>query len=176
MICYEFWRAWLFFADGVAAGLKFSNRNLESFSSTTNKAKQPMFTAQSKPVVRENNGVNQSIVVVAGSTTQPIASTNPCARLIGNKCYRCGKLGHWFSTCPKRAAVNLVVAEEGKTKGEQEGEEVYNDADGLWSQWGLRGRGRHAIREIFSDSEVVAHTEGGIRWSAEWDLPGTMHY
>ena len=37
----------------------------------------------------------------------------------------CGEPGHRSSTCPKWAAVNLVVAEEGKVNGE----EVYNDVD-----------------------------------------------
>ena len=53
----------------------------------------------------------------------------PLARPTGNKCYRCEEPGHRSSTCPKRAAVNLVVAEEGEVEGEQEGEEVYNDID-----------------------------------------------
>ena len=95
----------------------------------TNKGKQPMFTPRSQPVVRENSGVNQSIVVVAGSVAQPITNANPYARPIGNKCYKCGEPGHRSSTCPKRATVNLVVAEEGEVEGEQDGEEVYNDAD-----------------------------------------------
>ena len=56
-------------------------------------------------------------------------SANPNARLIGNKCYKCRELGHRSSTYPKQAAVNLVVAEEGEANSEQEGEEVYNDAN-----------------------------------------------
>ena len=86
-----------------------------------------MFTPRSQPVARENSGVNQSTVAVAGSTAQPIANANPYARPTGNKCYRCGEPGHRSSTCPKWTAVNLVVAEEGKVDGEQKGEEVYND-------------------------------------------------
>ena len=113
----------------LRAGSKFSNRNSESFGSTTNKGKQPMFTPRSQPRVRENSGVNQSTMAVAGSAAQPIANANPYVRPTGNKCYRCGEPGHRSSTCPKRAAVNLVVAEEGEVEGEQEGEEVYNDAD-----------------------------------------------
>ena len=81
-----------------------------------------MFTPRSQPVARENNGVNQSIVVVAGSTAQPIANANPYARLTGNKCYRCEELGHRSNT----AVVNLAVAEEGEVNDEQEGEEAYN--------------------------------------------------
>ena len=80
-------------------------------------------------MARENSGVNQSTVAVAGSVAQPIANANPYARPTGNKCYRCGEPGHRSSTCLKRAAVNLVVAEEGEVDGEQEGEEVYNDVD-----------------------------------------------
>jgi len=45
-------------------------------------------------MVRENNGVNQSTVAIAGFVAQLIANANPYARLIGNKCYKCGKLGH----------------------------------------------------------------------------------
>ena len=102
-------------------GSKFSNRSLDSSSSTANKSKQPMFTPQSQPMVRENSGINQSIVAVAGSTVQPIANANPYVRPTGNKCYRYGEPGHRSSTCPKRAAVNLVVAKEGKAEGEKEG-------------------------------------------------------
>ena len=57
----------------LRAGLKFSNHNSEPSSSIANKGKQPMFTPRSQPVARENNGVNQSIVAVAGSAAQPIA-------------------------------------------------------------------------------------------------------
>ena len=88
-----------------------------------------MFTLRSQPVVKENSGVNPSTVAVAGSAVQPIANTNPYARPTRNKCYRCGEPGFRYSTCPKRAAVNLVEAEEGEVEGEQEGEEVYNDAN-----------------------------------------------
>ena len=49
---------------------KFSNCISESSSSTTNKGKQPMFTPRSQPVVRENSGVNQSKVAVAGFIVQ----------------------------------------------------------------------------------------------------------
>ena len=87
-----------------------------------------MFTPRSQPVARENSGVNQSTVAVASSAAQPIANAF-YARSTGNKCYRCRELGHWSSTCPKQAAVNLVVAEEGEVDGEYEGEEVYNDVD-----------------------------------------------
>ena len=80
-------------------------------------------------MAKKSSGVNQSTVAVAGSAAQPIANANPYARPTGNKCYRCGEPGHWSSTCLKRAAVNLVVAEEGEVDGEQEGEEVYNDVD-----------------------------------------------
>ena len=88
-----------------------------------------MFTPRSQPVAKENNGVNQSIMAVAGSAAQPIANANPYARPTGNKCYRCGELGHRSSICPKRVVVNLVVGEEGEVDGEQEGERVYNDID-----------------------------------------------
>ena len=69
-----------------------------------------MFTPQSQLVVKENSGVNQSTVVVVGSTAQPIANANPYARPIGNKCYKCRELRHRSSTCLKQAVVNLVVA------------------------------------------------------------------
>ena len=111
------------------AGSKFSNRNSKPSSSTANKGKQPMFTPRSQPVARENSGVNQSTMAVAGFAAQPIVNANPYARATGNKSYRCGESGHRSSTCPKRAAVNLVVVEEGEVDGEQEGEEVYNDVD-----------------------------------------------
>ena len=88
-----------------------------------------MFTPRSKPVVRENSGVNQFTVAVAGSVAQLIANANPYARPTRNKCYKYGEPRHRSSTCPKRAAVNLVVAEEGEVDGEQEGEGVYNDVD-----------------------------------------------
>ena len=88
-----------------------------------------MFTPRSQPVARENSGVNQPTVAITGSATQPIANANPYARPIGNKCYKCREPRHRSSTCPKRVAVNLVVAEEGEVDGEQEGEEVYNDVD-----------------------------------------------
>ncbi|XP_030941580.1 uncharacterized protein LOC115966493 [Quercus lobata] len=113
----------------LRVGSKFSNRNSESSSSTANKGKQPMFTPRSQPVVRENSGVNQSIVAVVGSAAQSIANANHYSRPTRNKCYRCGEPGHQSSTCPKRVIVNLVVAKEGEVEGEQEGEEVYNDAD-----------------------------------------------
>ena len=113
----------------LRAGSNFSNRNSKPSSSTANKGKQPMFTPRSQPVARENSGVNQPTVAVTGSATQPIANANPYARPIGNKCYKCREPGHRSSTCPKRVAVNLVVAEEGEVDGEQEGEEVYNDVD-----------------------------------------------
>ena len=80
-------------------------------------------------MVKENSGVNQSIVVVAGSVAQLIANANPYARPTGNKFYRCREPGHQFSTCLKQAVVNLVVAEESKAEGERVGEEVYNDVD-----------------------------------------------
>ena len=80
-------------------------------------------------MVRENSGVNQSTVAVVGPAAQPIANANPYARPIGNKCYRCREPGHQSSIYLKWAAVNVVVAEEGETNGEQEGEEVCNDTD-----------------------------------------------
>ena len=113
----------------LRAGSNFSNRNSKPFSSTANKGKQPMFTPRSQPMARENSGVNQPTVAVAGLAAQPIANANPYARPTGNKCYRCGEPRHRSSTCPKRAAVNLVVPEEGEVDGEQKGEEVYNDVD-----------------------------------------------
>ena len=88
-----------------------------------------MFTPRSQPLARENSGVNQSTVAIASSAAQPIANANPYTRPIGNKRYRCEEPGHRSSTCPKRAAVNLVVVEEGEVDGEQESEEVYNDVD-----------------------------------------------
>ena len=88
-----------------------------------------MFTPRSQPVARENSGVNQSTVAVAGFAAQPIANTNPYARPTWNMCYKCGEPRHRSSTCPKQVAVNLVVAEEGEVNDEQEGEEVYNDVD-----------------------------------------------
>ena len=113
----------------LRAGSKFSNRNLESSNSTANKGKQPMFTPRSQPMVRENSGVNQFTVAVAGSVAQPITNANPYARPTRNKCYRYGEPRHRSSTCPKWAIMNLVVTEEGEAKGEQNSEEVYNDAD-----------------------------------------------
>ena len=44
-----------------------------------------MFTPRSQHVARENSGINQSIVAVAGSAAQPIANANPYARPTGNK-------------------------------------------------------------------------------------------
>ncbi|KAK9985243.1 hypothetical protein SO802_030194 [Lithocarpus litseifolius] len=87
-----------------------------------------MFTPRSQPVVRENSGVNQSTVAVAGFVVQPMGNANPYVRPIGNKCYKCGEPGHRSSTCPKQAAVNLV-AKKGEVKGEKKVKEVYNDAD-----------------------------------------------
>ena len=110
-------------------GSKFSNRNSVPSSSTANKGKQPIFTPRSQPVARENSGVNQSTVAVAGFAAQPIANANPYARPTRNKCYKCGEPKHRSSTCPKQVAVNLVVAKEGEVDGEQEGEEVHNDVD-----------------------------------------------
>ena len=80
-------------------------------------------------MVRENSGVNQSTVAVAGSAIQPIANTNPYIRPTRNKCYRCGEPRHQSNACPKRAAVNLVMAKEDEAKGKKEGEEGYNDVD-----------------------------------------------
>ena len=102
----------------LKAGSKFSNRNSESSGLTANKGKQPMFTPRSQPVVRENSCVNQSTVAIAGSAAQPIANANPYARPTENKCYRCEEPGHRSSICLKRAAVNLVMAEEGEVEGE----------------------------------------------------------
>ena len=110
-------------------GLKFSNCSMDSSNSTTNKGKQPIFTPQSQLVVRENSSVNQSTMAVAGFVAQPIVNVNPYARPTRNKCYKCREPRHRYSTFPKRAVMNLVVAKEGKAKGGQEGEEVYNDAD-----------------------------------------------
>ena len=78
----------------LRVGSKFSNRNSEPSSSTANKGKQPMFTPRSQPVPRENSGVNQPTVAVAGSAAQPIANANPYDRPTGNKCYRCEEPGH----------------------------------------------------------------------------------
>ena len=69
------------------------------------------------------------MVAVTGSVAQLIANTNPYSRPTGNKCDKYGEPGHRSSTCPKRVVMNLMVVEEGKVVGEQEGEEVYNDAD-----------------------------------------------
>ena len=80
-------------------------------------------------MVKENSGVNQSTMAVVGTVARSIANANPYAKPTRNKCYRCGELGYRSNTCPKRAAVNLVVAKKGEAKGEQENEEVYNDAD-----------------------------------------------
>ena len=106
-----------------------------------------MFTPRSQPVARENSGVNQSTMAVAGFATQPISNANPYARATGNKCYRCRESGHRSSTCPKRAAVNLVVVEEGEVDGEQEGEEVYNDVDPY----------AYDPNEVQEDEEGVCH-------------------
>ena len=75
-----------------------------------------MFTPRSQPVARENSDVN--LPTVTGSAAQPIANASPYARPTGNKCYRCEEPGHQSNTCPKRAVVNLVVAEEGEVNGE----------------------------------------------------------
>lgn len=89
-----------------------------------------MFTAQSQPmVIRENSGFNHSTMAIANFTAQSTVNSNPYAKPTGNKCYRCGDLGYRSSTCPKQAIVNLVVAEEGKAKVEQEGKKVYNNVD-----------------------------------------------
>ena len=50
----------------LRASSKFSNHSLESLNSIANKGKQPIFTPQSQPMVRENSGVNQYTVAVAG--------------------------------------------------------------------------------------------------------------
>ena len=80
-------------------------------------------------MVKENIGINQSIVAVASFVAQLVANANPFAMPIRNKCYKCKERRHRSSTCPKRAAMNLVVAEEGEVEDEQEGEEVYNNTD-----------------------------------------------
>ena len=98
--------------------MKFPNRSSKSSSSIANKGKKPMFIPRSQPVVRENNGVIQSIMAVIGSTGQLIANANPYARPTKNKCYKCGELGYQSSTCLKQAVVNLVVAEESEEEGE----------------------------------------------------------
>ena len=116
---YQYLRAGSKFSNRSS---KSSNRSSKSSNSTTNKGKQSMFTPWSQLMVKENGGVNQSIVVVAGFVAQPIANANPYARPTGNKCYRCREPGHWFSTCPKQAAVNLMVAEESEVEGERKGE------------------------------------------------------
>ena len=56
-------------------------------------------------------------------------NASPYARPTRNKCYKSEEPGHWSSTCPKQAIMNLAVVEKGEAEGEQEGEEVYNDAN-----------------------------------------------
>ncbi|KAH7850632.1 hypothetical protein Vadar_000666 [Vaccinium darrowii] len=55
-------------------------------------------------------------VVIEASQNQ----NDPYAPPRGNKCYRCGEVGHFSNTCPKRQSVNLLEHEDEENNHEEE--------------------------------------------------------
>lgn len=59
---------------------------------------------------------------ITGFTKRQGTNTNPYARLMGDKCYRCGESRHRSHLCPRRATVNLVEQVEEYTEVEEKDE------------------------------------------------------
>ena len=84
------------------------------------KGKTPL--AMSKTVETVNVGVGKGKNVAVeggkGNTSVPAKNSNPYAKPVGVKCYRCGKVGHHSNECPKRKAVNVVEKDDDVVENE----------------------------------------------------------
>ncbi len=89
------------------------NRSSFDLSRTTSNRGKPPVTSQ-QPVAISGSGPSTSVALATTNTTRKDTTQNPNsnARAEGDKCYRCGQLGHCCNQCPQRGAVNLVEGEE----------------------------------------------------------------
>ena len=89
------------------------NRSSFDLSCTASNRGKPPVTSQ-QPVAISGSDPSTSVALATTNTTRKDTTQNPNsnAQAEGDKCYRCGQLGHRSNQFPQRGAVNLVEGEE----------------------------------------------------------------
>ena len=90
--------------------------------------------AMSKIVETINVGVGKGKSVVVeegkGNIFVPTKTSNPYAKPVGVKCYRCGEVSHHSNECPKQKAMNVMEKGDDVVENEvcgPEGDDDYEE-------------------------------------------------